>query len=46
MRSDFNVIVGRVSGEYEAKEERMQKYLTKVREFTMKLKQFVIKKVP
>jgi ribonuclease HI len=45
MRSDSNVIVGHVSSEYEAKEERMQKYLVKFREFMAKLKQFVIKKV-
>ena len=46
MRSESNVIVGQVSGEYKAKEERMHKYLAKVREFTVKLKEFVIKKVP
>ena len=45
MRSDSNVKVGHVRGEYEAKEERMQKYLAKVRELTAKLEQLVIKKV-
>lgn len=45
-RSDSNVIVRQVNGEYEAKEKRMQKYLTKVKELTVKLKHFVIKKVP
>jgi ribonuclease HI len=45
MRNDSNVVVRQVRGEYEAKEERMQKYLAKVREFVAKLEQFVIKKV-
>jgi ribonuclease HI len=46
MRSDSSVIVGQANGEFEAKEERMQKYLAKVKELTMKLKRVVIKKVP
>jgi hypothetical protein len=45
MRSDFSVIVGQANDEFEAKEERMQKYLAKVRELTVKLKRVVIKKV-
>jgi ribonuclease HI len=46
MRSDSSVIVGQANGEFEAKEERMQKYLAKVRELTTKLKRVMIKKVP
>jgi hypothetical protein len=45
IRNDSSVIIGQVSGEYEAKDERIQKYLAKVRELTAKLKQLVIKKV-
>jgi hypothetical protein len=40
------VIVGQANGEFEAKEERMQKYLVKVRELMVKLKRVVIIKVP
>jgi hypothetical protein len=39
------MIVVHVQGQYEAKVERMQKYLTKVKELTTKLEQFVIEKV-
>jgi ribonuclease HI len=46
IRSHSNMIVEQVNGEYEAKEERIQKYLAKVRELMAKLKQLVIKKVP
>jgi ribonuclease HI len=46
VRSDSSVIVGQANGEFEAKEERMQKYLVKVRELMVKLKTVVIIKVP
>jgi ribonuclease HI len=45
MRSNSKVIVGYIQGEYKAKEERMKKYLSKVRELITQFKSFTIKKV-
>jgi ribonuclease HI len=46
IRSDSSAIVGQANGEFEAKKERMQKYLAKVRELMGKLKRVIIIKVP
>jgi ribonuclease HI len=46
VRNDSSVVVGQANGEFEAKEERMQKYLARVRELMLGLKRVVIIKVP
>ncbi|XP_010665592.2 uncharacterized protein LOC104882874 [Beta vulgaris subsp. vulgaris] len=45
-RSDSQLIVGRVSGEYEAKEDNMRMYLAKAQEFIKKLSHFHISHIP
>lgn len=45
VRSDSRVILGHIQEEYEAKEERMKKYLSKVRELVTQFKSFTIRKV-
>jgi ribonuclease HI len=46
LRSDSQVIVGHINGEYEAKGERMKKYLTKVQTMQTAFQRFYIKKIP
>jgi ribonuclease HI len=46
VKSDSSVIVGQADGEFEAKEEKMQRYLTKVRELMVKLKRVMIINLP
>ncbi|XP_057249944.1 uncharacterized protein LOC130591060 [Beta vulgaris subsp. vulgaris] len=45
-RSDSQLIVGQVSGEYEAKEDNMRMYLAKAQEFIKKLSHFHISHIP
>lgn len=44
MRSDSLVVVGHIQREFEAKEERMKKYLLRVKELVTQFKDFAIKK--
>jgi ribonuclease HI len=46
MRSDSQVIVGHIRGEFEAKGEKMKKYLTKVQSMQTAFQKFCIKKIP
>ena len=45
-KSDSQLIVGQVSGEYEAKEDNMRMYLNKTRELVKKFSSFNIHHVP
>jgi ribonuclease HI len=45
MRSDSQVIVGHIRGEFEAKGEKMKKYLTKVQSMQTAFQKFCIKKI-
>lgn len=44
--SDSRLIVGQVNGEFEARDERMQGYLVKVRQAQTRFKSFFLKKIP
>jgi ribonuclease HI len=46
VRSDSQVIVGHVRGEFEAKGEKMKKYLAKVQSMQTSFQKFCIKKIP
>lgn len=46
VRNDSRVIVGHIQWEYEEKEEKMKKYVSKVRELITQFKRFAIKNVP
>jgi ribonuclease HI len=46
LRSDSQVIVGHIQGEFEAKGERMKLYLSHVQDMRASLKQFSIVKIP
>jgi hypothetical protein len=46
VRSDSQVIVGHIRGEFEAKGEKMKKYLTKVQSMQTAFQKFCIKKIP
>jgi ribonuclease HI len=46
VRSDSQVIVGHINGEFEAKGEKMKKYLTKVQSMQAAFRKFCIKKIP
>jgi ribonuclease HI len=46
VRSDSQVIVGHIRGEFEAKGEKMKKYLTKVQSMQTAFQKFYIKKIP
>jgi ribonuclease HI len=46
LRSDSQVIVGHVNGEFEAKGEKMKKYLAKVQSMQTAFQKFCIKKIP
>jgi ribonuclease HI len=46
VRSDSQVIVGHINGEFEAKGEKMKKYLTKVQSMQTAFRKFCIKKIP
>jgi ribonuclease HI len=46
VRSDSQVIVGHIRGEFEAKGEKMKKYLAKVQGMQTSFKKFCIKKIP
>ncbi|XP_075655165.1 uncharacterized protein LOC142625380 [Castanea sativa] len=43
---DSRLVVGQVKGEFEARDERMQKYLTRVKCALNKFKSFVVKQIP
>ena len=44
--SDSRLVVGHVNGEFEAQDERMQGYLTKVQHAQARFKSFVLKQIP
>lgn len=46
IHSDSQLIVGQIQKEYEAKDERMAKYLQKVQELLNQLEEWVIEKIP
>jgi ribonuclease HI len=46
VRSDSQVIVGHIRGEFEAKGEKMKKYLAKVQSMQTAFQKFCIKKIP
>ncbi|XP_071909636.1 uncharacterized protein [Coffea arabica] len=46
VRSDSQLVVRQVLGEYEAKDETMQRYLSKVHQLTAYFKSFEIQKIP
>ncbi|XP_071939116.1 uncharacterized protein [Coffea arabica] len=46
VRSDSQLVVRQVLGEYEAKDETMQRYLSKVRQLTSYFESFEIQKIP
>jgi ribonuclease HI len=46
LRSDSQVIVGHINGEFEAKGEKMKKYLAKVQSMHTAFQKFCIKKIP
>jgi ribonuclease HI len=46
IRSDSQVIVGHIRGEFEAKGEKMKKYLAKVQSMQAAFQKFYIKKIP
>jgi ribonuclease HI len=46
IRSDSQVIVGHINGEFEAKGEKMKKYLAKVKSMQTAFQKFCIKKIP
>ena len=46
IRSDSQVIVGHIQGEFEAKEEKMKMYLSKVQHMQSFFQKFCITKIP
>ena len=46
VQSDSQLIVGQVNGEYEAKEERMVKYLSLVRDIMTGFNEVIIVQIP
>ena len=46
VQGDFQLIIGQVNGTCEAKEERMKKYLSKVKHLIKKFKEAIILQVP
>jgi ribonuclease HI len=46
IRSDSQVVVGQVQGQFEAQEDRMARYLEEVRRFQSYFERFVITKIP
>jgi ribonuclease HI len=46
VQSDSQVIVGHIRGEFEAKWEKMKRYLTKVQDMQSSLQKFCIMKIP
>jgi ribonuclease HI len=46
LRSDSQVIVGHINGEFEAKGEKMKKFLAKVQSMQTAFQKFCIKKIP
>ena len=46
VHSDSQLVVGQVSGSFEAREDSMAKYLEKVKEFTPAFDNFNIKQIP
>lgn len=46
VHSDSQLVVGQIQKEYEAKDERMGKYLLKVKELSSQLEEWVIEKIP
>ena len=46
IHTDSRVIAGHILGEYEAKGEKMKKYLMKVKELSSRFSHFSVKKVP
>ena len=46
MFSDSRLIVGQVKGELEAKDERMQRYLAKIRHLQLKFELFNLQHIP
>jgi ribonuclease HI len=46
IRSDFQVVVGQVQGQFKAQEDRMARYLEQVRQFQSYFEKVVITKIP
>lgn len=44
--SDFQLIIGQIQKEYEAKDERMAHYLTLVEDHLTKLGEWAVKRIP